>query len=231
MTETPSAIWSPVRLVVFDLDGTLYEQAPVRRGMALRLLRHSVVSRSFRDARTLGSYRRLRERMGEEAPVAFGAVLREQAARVSGRSHADIDAMVSDWIETRPLPLLRAARVRGAATLFDALRRRGIMVAVWSDYPVHEKLRALGLRADIERSAADPDLDCLKPRPDGLLDIMRRAGVMPAETLMIGDRADRDGAAARAAGVTALLRSRRPVPGFSCFRHFEEPLFAPVLAS
>ncbi|MCB9916751.1 MAG: HAD hydrolase-like protein, partial [Planctomycetes bacterium] len=37
--------------------------------------------------------------------------------------------------------------------------------------------------------------------PDGYLEAARRLGVAPAECLVVGDRDDADGAAARAAGM------------------------------
>ena len=46
---------------------------------------------------------------------------------------------------------------------------------------------------------------------------------------MIGDRADRDGAAARRAGVPVMLRSSRPVPGYLSFSRYDAPVFQPLL--
>jgi HAD superfamily hydrolase (TIGR01509 family) len=41
----------------------------------------------------------------------------------------------------------------------------------------------------------------LKPHPDGMLRAARALGVEPSRCLVIGDRDDADGAAARAAGM------------------------------
>ena len=41
---------------------------------------------------------------------------------------------------------------------------------------------------------------------------------------MIGDRADRDGLAARRAGVDVILRSK-PVDGYVTFMSFDDPIF------
>ena len=59
---------------------------------------------------------------------------------------------------------------------------------------------------------------------------MDRAGVAPTATLLIGDRADRDGVAAREAGARVLIRSTRPIEGWRTFDRFDAPVFAPMLA-
>ena len=49
-------------------------------------------------------------------------------------------------------------------------------------------------------------------------------------TLLIGDRAERDGLAARAAGAHVLLRASQPIAGWRTFARFDDALFAPMLA-
>jgi hypothetical protein len=58
---------------------------------------------------------------------------------------------------------------------------------------------------------------------------MAAAGASADATLFIGDRADRDGAAGRAAGVRTLIRSSKPSGAFQTFRTFRDPLFAPFM--
>ena len=50
-----------------------------------------------------------------------------------------------------------------------------------------------------------PDLKRLKPAPDGMLLAAAELGVLPEHCLVIGDRDDADGAAARAAGMAFRL--------------------------
>jgi FMN phosphatase YigB (HAD superfamily) len=87
----------------------------------------------------------------------------------------------------------------------------------------------LGLKADHIVSAEDQAIGVLKPNPKGLIALMRAAGADPGTTVLIGDRPDRDGLAARRAGVRAMIRSRRPLPGWQTFASFDDPLFGPLL--
>ena len=166
-------------LVVFDLDGTLYEQAPVRRAMLVELLLSGGEPGRLARLRLLRRFRRLREVVAEEAPRGFDGHLFSRLAEETGRPEPELRALTTEWMERRPLRRLAAARVPGAAELFSALRARGVAIAVWSDYPVTDKLAALGLRADHEISAQDPELDALKPDPAGLALLLERTGCPP----------------------------------------------------
>jgi FMN phosphatase YigB (HAD superfamily) len=127
----------------------------------------------------------------------------------------EVKAVVREWMENRPLPLLGALRTRGAEQLFAHLAKDHVL-GVHSDYRSERKLAALGLSAHL--TVAAEDVGRLKPDPAGLEWLMAAARAEPSRTLMIGDRDDRDGEAARRAGVRALIRGRD-------FRHFDDPLF------
>ncbi len=210
------AAWDRVRLVVFDVDGTLYRQRTLR----LRMARDLVLARSLEAIRIVGAYRRQRERAAgaysEDALVAA-------VASATGAAVDQVRATLAEWLERRPLPYLAQCRYPHVPALFDGLRGAGVRVGVWSDHPVTAKLAALGLTADHAISAAE--VGALKPDPRGLLALVDAAGVTPAQTVMIGDRPERDGEAALRAGVPALIRSARPRPGWDGFARYDDPLF------
>jgi putative hydrolase of the HAD superfamily len=222
--------WKDIRLVAFDVDGTLYRQRPLRLRMARDIVLHTLTKADPTPIAVLGRFRRIRERLGEERAEGFEAKLIAETAAASGRSREAVQASVNDWIETRPLPYLAACRYDGVAELFAGLRRHGKTIGVLSDYPAKAKLAALGLTADHIVTAGLPEVGVLKPHPRGLQALMDRAGVAPAATLLIGDRADRDGVAAREARARVLIRSTRPIEGWQTFDRFDAPVFAPMLA-
>ena len=138
-------------------------------------------------------------------------------------------AIVEDWIERRPLRHLARVRYPGLAELFEGLRRKGKVIGILSDYPARAKLDALGLTADHVICAGDKGVGLLKPNPRGLETLIAAAGTQASATVLIGDRAERDGLAASRAGAKALIKSSRPVEGFQTFVTFDDPLFAPFL--
>lgn len=222
--------WKDIRLVAFDVDGTLYRQRPLRLRMARDLILHTLTKADLAPIAVLGRFRRIRERLGEERVDGFEATLIAETAAASGRSLQAVRTLVDDWIEARPLPYLAACRYDGVAELFAGLGRHGKTIGVLSDYPAAAKLAALGLAADHVVTAGDPGIGILKPHPRGLQALMARANVGPAATLLIGDRVDRDGVAAREAGARVLIRSARPIEGWQTFDRFDDALFAPMLA-
>lgn len=217
-----------LRLVVFDLDGTLYDQRCLRRRMLWELGRHCL--RRPRDLKILeiiAEFRRARERLAEDGAQGIGRLQYERPAATLGIQPREVSEVVGLWMEQRPLKHLPRCRYPGIEELFEQLRGSGVLVGVLSDYPVREKLRALDLVADITASAAEPEIDRLKPHPAGLEYLMARAGVAPDECLLIGDREDRDGACARRAGVDYLIKARSSGPPHQ-FRHYRELLSAQV---
>lgn len=222
--------WDPIHLVVFDMDGTLYRQRQLRFRMARDILLHALLKRDANVIAVLAKYRRIRERLGDEQAVDFERALIAQTAEATASSPDRIRTIVSEWIERRRLKYLAACRYPGVPQLFAGLRRSGRSIGILSDYPAQAKLEALGLTADHIVSAGDDGIGLLKPHPKGLAFLIAAAGVTPQETLVIGDRADRDGLVARRVGAQALIRSSSPIEGWQTFTRFDDALFAPVLA-
>ncbi len=208
------------RLVVFDVDGTLYDQRKVRRSMAALLMRHLLGTGKISTVRTLRAYRRAREATADAEDGDFEATALASAARDGGITEDRARTVVEEWMHRRPLPLISRHRYPGVAELFAELRRRGTVVGVLSDYPAWAKLRAMELEPDLVAAAGDPGIEFQKPHPAGLAHLMGHVGVLPAQTLLIGDRLDRDGAAARRCGVDVLIRSDKRI-GADVFRSFD----------
>jgi len=222
--------WDRIDLVVFDVDGTLYDAARLRRAMLRHLLAAAWRERSLRTLRVLGTFRQVREALAQEACADFLTLQYTRTAARTGCDAMQVRALVQEWIQRRPLPLLPACRWPYVQAVFAGLRAAGKPVWALSDYPAADKLDALGLQVDGVVSATDADVARLKPDPRGLRAILARTGVPAARALMIGDRFDRDAAAARRAGVPAWILSRHSAAGVRSFRGYDDPVFGPVRA-
>lgn len=187
---------------LFDLDGTLYRPLPLKLVMAAELLlkgRNSLPAiRAFRE-----EHETLREEGGEFAPSPYREQL-DRAARKLGVTLDALEGTVVEWMQARPCKWLpRFAR----SELVEELRKfrtEGGKTALVSDYPGARKLEALGLSSDFDAVVCNGEtegLTRLKPAPDGYLLAAERLGCAPDTCLVIGDREDADGAAARSAGM------------------------------
>ena len=207
----PVVDWQRVGAVVFDVDGTLYDQRAMRLRMARELaLRCLARPATLGEVRILSTFRNLREKLADAEAVGIGRLQYERAAESLRLPVARVETVVDEWILEQPLRHVAACRHVGIRRLFSALRNGGRQIGVWSDYPAADKLAAMGLPADAVVSAVDPEVDRMKPHPAGLERILELLAVEPDEALMIGDRDERDGEAARRLGCPCLLLAGQP---------------------
>jgi HAD superfamily hydrolase (TIGR01549 family) len=202
-----------IRAVLFDLDGTLYVQRPVRLLMALELLTMPLFGpfAAPRRWRALAAYRRAQEQLRETSTPSTGAAAQiAAAAEAAGLPPADVEVLVDDWMMTRPLKYLRRFRAAGIDALLQFLERRGVRVGVFSDYPANAKLRALDLggRFHPVLCSTDSEVRAFKPHPRGFLRACEIWKLPPSEVLMVGDRPDVDAAGAAAAGLPCVIIGR-----------------------
>jgi FMN phosphatase YigB (HAD superfamily) len=193
-----------LKAVIVDVDGTLYALDRVRRQMAGRLMRFAAFHpfRGWKTIRALKAFREAQERM-RSLGTAWGQV--EKAATMCDYPGEFVRACAARWMDREPLPWVAEARYPGVAEFFAWAKRRALPVGVVSDYDPREKLRALGLDADVAVWAQQEEVGAFKPDPRGLIVAARRLGVAPAEAVYIGDREEVDGAAASAAGMPVLI--------------------------
>ena len=88
-------------------------------------------------------------------------------------------------------------------------QKKGYHVYLYSDYPLEDKSRVLELEADGLYYPDNVRFSYLKPDPEGLTFILGEHHLKKEDVLMIGDREEKDGQCAAAAGTDWLiLRSR-----------------------
>ncbi|MCK9374516.1 MAG: HAD family phosphatase [Syntrophobacterales bacterium] len=204
---TPAGI---PQAVIFDVDGTLYDQRRLRLWM-LREMFRCVLSQPARlaELRILWLFRTMREKHAAEAAADLESRQYAWAAQAAGVSPEKVRDVVKYWMFERPLAYLRSCRYPGAQALFSQFQEQGIPIGVFSDYPALDKLRTLELTAQVVVSATCPEVSRLKPDPAGLLVAAAKLGAPPPECLFIGDQEAKDGECARRAGMPHLILAAR----------------------
>jgi FMN phosphatase YigB (HAD superfamily) len=191
----------PEKAWLVDLDGTLYRSFPVRAAMAAE-----VALSGARHLRTLRTFRHFHEQVRKHGAPG-GDPYREQLERTAtslGRDVADVERVVHTWMHEKPARWLWLFRRRALVNEIALFRARGGKTALVSDYPARVKLAGSGFADlfDVVVASGEPDGPArLKPDPTGYLLAAERLGVAKEHCLVIGDRDDADGAAARAAGM------------------------------
>ena len=185
------------KLVVFDLDGTLYD----KRGLSLRMVLHAPW-----DVVKMRAERQTRARMkglwlGAEN---FAQTYNEQLAHRMGCS----SLQAKEWYEQRYMPLMvkliEKYHPLGEWVLpfVQDCQQKGIKMVVLSDYGfAKEKLQSLGLEPSLfDWVVSAPELGGLKPAAELMHHVAERMGVAVEDCLVIGDREDTDGEMARRSG-------------------------------
>jgi len=189
---------------LIDLDGTLYWQTPVRLLMAAEL-----VLLAPHRIRTVRRFRQEQERIRREPVVsaANGCPYEVQLDRTAAAlkcSPASVAAVIHQWMERRPGKWLHLFRRRGLLDEIAAFRAAGGKTALVSDYPAATKLAGMGIAGLFDVVVANGETGgpaALKPDPAGYLQAAALLGSLPAKCLVIGDRDNADGEAARQAGM------------------------------
>ena len=200
-----------IKGIILDVDGTIYYQLPVRVIMAIYLISAYLFSPIYmlRIIRTIKIYRRQQEFLRNYSPCEIP--LPEQqllmTAEKTGESIEFVQKAVDEWMNKKPLPLLKYFLRPGFHSFCQKLKDMGMRLGVYSDYPCNEKLEHMYLKDMFQSIVSSFDSDVMKFKPDskGFLNCSSQLGLEPFEILYIGDRRSVDGAGALAAGMQVVL--------------------------
>ncbi|WP_116953426.1 HAD family hydrolase [Jiangella endophytica] len=163
----------PVDAVVFDLDGTLVDTLGALPRVYAAAIRE-IGGREVAEDEIVATWH-----MGP-SPVLLGHFL-EDASLVPAALECFYDELATAMARVRLFP--------GIDDLLTELRASGVSVGVLTNATrrnAEHVMQRAGLDARIDALTTADEVPS-KPRPDGLLDLCRRFGVSPGNTLMVGD--------------------------------------------
>ncbi|WP_207534712.1 HAD family hydrolase [Desertivirga arenae] len=210
--------WENVKAVIFDVDGTLYEQSRLRKKMLATLLLHySVRPWRFRELQALYHFRLEREKRPGYCSQDLENEQYLWCADKLKVKPEKIKSLVERWMFSAPNRFLSDCMFPGIKDFFLVLKDAGIKTAIYSDYKAREKLLAMGLEPDLVVSSTDPYINRLKPDPTALLFVAGQFSLDPSDCLFIGDREELDGQCAINAGLPYLIVDKKPFGSFDFY--------------
>jgi len=225
MNENTIMQWSGIKVVIFDVDGTLYTQSRLRKKMMKALLAYySVRPWKLNEMRILQHFRSEREKKHGYSGSNLENAQYEWCAEKGNYPISKIREVVEHWMFNFPNKYLLSCTYPGTSSFFKALKSKGFKIAIYSDYKADDKLKAMELSADLVVASTDPHIDRLKPDPRGLIYIAEKLGVKPEECLFIGDREELDGRCAVNAGMPYLILDRKPFDSFDFYAKLEKEI-------
>lgn len=202
------------KLIIFDMDGTLYFQRPLQIHMALKMVLSCLKPGGLSEVMTVLKFRKLREHwdtLADKDTISQTDVNMDNAqyAHLSAQTGIPTETIakaVQKWIYDEPLNIICNYRDHA---LFEIIKKYHLsekQVVIYSDYPAIDKRDALKLPAIPCFYGGQKEISCMKPDPKGLTYIMSVYGITdPSEVLMVGDRQSKDGHAAISADTDYLI--------------------------
>jgi HAD superfamily hydrolase (TIGR01549 family) len=189
-----------IRGVIFDLDGTLYVMRwRLQLYLFVALFPSGVRLPKFLAVRQtcagidLQSRDRLLDEIGGKLAACAKIPAREALHWIDQSFYLAFIDVMRHFRRSRP----------DLSEFLTKLRSHRVKLAVLSDYGrVIERLEKLNIKpALFDRIASCEDAGALKPNKRPFLEIAREWGIHPSEIVVVGDRTDTDGIAARSAGM------------------------------
>jgi len=170
----------PLRLIVFDLDGTLVDSV-------------TDLAQATNDALALAApevapipREAVRSFVGDGAQKLIGRAIAHTGARLA------VEDVLPLFLECYAKRLLETTRLyEGIPEALAALSH--LKLAVLTNKPGHLSralLEGLGLASRFARILGPDDVASRKPDPGGLVGLMADLGMSPSETAMVGDSAN-----------------------------------------
>ncbi len=185
---------SPIKTVLFDLDGTLADTAP---DLAFAL--NSVLQEQGREPLPYENIRPV---------VSHGGIALIKHGFAIDESHADFPALRQRLLDIYRANITRETTLfSGMAELIEQLEQRGLNWGVVTNKPewlTEPLLEELGVRQRAATVVSGDTLPERKPHPAPMLLACNQAGSEAAECLYVGD-AQRDIEAGRNAGMHTLV--------------------------
>lgn len=186
--------WGNLKVLILDVDGTLYNQSRLRTSMLFALLKYYLVRPlQIKDLLILYFFRSEREK---RAGYCSNDLENEQYEWCAAKVNVPLERIkkvVSKWMFEFPNPYLYDCRYPELYPFLQLVKDHKIKVAVYSDYKANDKLKELRVAADLVVASTDKEVNCLKPKPIALFYIMQIFDAHPEQCLYIGDRHELDG--------------------------------------
>lgn len=189
-----------IEAVIFDVDDTLYLQSEWLAGAWAAVSAAAAAGDGVDPDALNDALLRIAAEGSDRGGIIDRGLAEVGAADIAVRPLVDV------FLAHRPE---RLSLLPGVAEMLASLRGDGVGVALVTDGAVttqESKLAALGLADLVDHVVLSDELgrQFRKPHPKPVLEALSRLSAEPTRVVMVGDRPDKDVAAAAGAGVRAV---------------------------
>ena len=190
------------RVLILDLDGTLYYQLGVQFIMGCQLIFYYIFHFwKLKELMIIISYRKIRENN-------IKGIIDKQYILISKKYNTSVNKVkkiIEKWMFVKPLNILPLFRDKKLLTIVENFKLLGGKIIIYSDYPTKDKLKVLNVNYDKSYDSTHSQIRTLKPDPKGIEYIIKENKLKKNEILYIGDRESKDGECARKCNIDYII--------------------------
>tara|TARA_B100000900_G_scaffold182903_1_gene155178 strand:+ start:934 stop:1575 length:642 start_codon:yes stop_codon:yes gene_type:complete len=203
----PHIDYSNLELIIFDVDGTLYDQRKMRLFMLFEIVTFLIKNPTkYYHINILRHFRIEREIRSNEICKNLSLMQYKWVSDKLNIKQKLVEKIINEWMFERPLKYLKKCSYAGLNQLFKKLKKNNILITIYSDYPAKNKIKVLELPADLIVSSTDKNINRFKPDPKAIFYILDKFKINSnSHCLFIGDRFTKDGQCAINAGIRYQL--------------------------
>lgn len=195
-----------IKAVVFDFDGTLYNNRYFPFWFVMADLSEIFIMKKERN------FRKLMQGVDLKTKEAFEKKFYGCLATAKNCSYESAKFWYENDFMNRFISVLEKHFFANdkVVEVFEKLTQKGIVTAVYSDYPMlQQRMKAVGLPENLTSNCwCAPTMGAFKPACRPMYEIAQSLNVSCSEILMVGDREDTDGESAFSCGAK-FLRIRK----------------------
>lgn len=185
---------------IFDVDGTLYSKRKMQLKMGLKLISHALKKiGNITELKYIKLFREYRE-MAEYKDKSVGELV-DIMSNIKHWNKEHVKSVIDFWMFEAPLEILRQSSYKNVISFINKEKSNGKIIAIYSDYPANDKLKAMGVGYNYVFTADDDEIKGQKPNENGMKYILAILDYPAEEILYVGDRDEKDGESAKMMGI------------------------------
>lgn len=193
--------WQNIKLIIFDLDGTLYNLAKFQQSAMFFI---EQLKDSPLDKTILLTFFSLIDQLPGLYHPDLENFLYLSVGEQLNVENTIVKDIIDAWHELL-LPLLPQAKLAYAAEFFHLVAKQSIKKIIYSNVPVRSKLTLLELEVDWVVTSFDKNINKLKPTSIAIKYIINKFNVKNENCLLIGDQYKLDGISAIEANIPFVI--------------------------
>ena len=204
------------KAICFDIDGTLYPFSLMQKRLLRIWLRHPFFVTRYNRMRK--QFRLWQKSFKQDIPFRW-----REAVIIQNGTGEELDKsfLESDYQKTYdslkrkmydPMENLyrKTEPFDGVRETFRNIKAHGLKIGVFTDFPMYEKLKSMGLDEYVDFGASSDDTGFLKPDSHCFGYLLYNLKMEPSDVLYVGDSYVKDIVGAHNAGIDAVLVNVKP---------------------